>query len=922
MTVKAVPLTPQILTPDAPVCVLGSKQVALLTTDGEIKLLSYDQAAYFLTNKPCIVCHAPMARNRLKTEFQSLDLLELYLFVYPSRFAVPTVSGVAKSIGLDASAVLEDQPLLLMDCLQTLLSELFTFDDDTKERLANISRVMGLNGRGWGWTPYVMAALGKTYDPKEQIDGKTSLAVWDKLEEWSERAPPPPPTQYPVTEDEAEETLKSLLATGNRLKEDRPQQIEYAKTTAQIFKPKEDLEEPHVLMAEAGTGIGKTVGYLAPAYAWARKNEASVWISTFTKNLQQQLEDELDRLYPNEQLKEQKAAILKGRENYLCLLNYEDMANGAPLAKAPTVAIAAGLIARWIMETKDGDYTGKDFQGWVPSLLGFANTKGLALKSGECLFSACDHYNRCFKERAIRKSRHAEIVIANHALVMIQTALAHADDPMPSRLIFDEGHHLFQAADSAFAAHLTGRQTRDLRRWILGSENSVRKRNRGLKKRAEEMVSAYPEDEKLLLQILHHATSLPSAGWLRRLKENNAQGPAEIFFQSVFHQVNTRSTAGDHNYSIECPTFPVLEAVTKVASQLKSALLNIQTPMIKLASSLNKRIAEDDEDLMDADTRRRVDALARSLERRAQTMLAAWIGMLESLATAEKPEQFVDWMEIQKSEGNIFDTGFYRHWVDPMKPFAQSLLPHAHGLTITSATLRDKSGNEEEDWKRAEIHTGARYLSTEPKQFSAKSPFDYEQCARVYVLTDVNKSRADHVSGALKSLITASGGGALGLFTSINRLKTIHNHLNTKLDVALYSQHIDEIDSGTLIDIFREDENSCLLGTDAMRDGVDVPGRSLRLMTFDRVPWPRPTLLHKARRKAFGGREYDEMITRMKLQQAFGRLIRSNSDKGVFVMMDSAMPSRLLTAFPETIEVKRMGLAETCAEIKEFLTED
>ncbi len=919
MTVEAATVEPKILTPDAPVCVMGSKQVALLTTDGEIKLLSYDQAGYFLTNKPCIVCHAPMVKNRVKAEFQSLDLLELYLFVHPSRFTVPTVTGVAKSVGLDAQSPLEDQPLLLMECLQSLLYELSKFDENTKNRLRKIATVMGLNGRGWGWTPYVLAAMGKTYDPKEPIDGKTSLAVWDKLAEWSERAPPPPPTQYPVTEEEAEDTLKSLLATGDRLKEDRPQQREYARTTAQIFKPKEDLEEPHVLMAEAGTGIGKTVGYLAPAYAWARKNEASVWVSTFTKNLQQQLEDELDRIYPNEQLKEQKAAILKGRENYLCLLNYEDMANGAPLAKAPTVAIAAGLMARWIMETKDGDYTGKDFQGWIPSLLGFANTKGLALKSGECLFSACDHYNRCFKERAIRKSRHAEIVIANHALVMIQTALAHSDDAMPSRLIFDEGHHLFQAADSAFAAHLTGRQTRDLRRWLLGSENSTRKRNRGLKKRAEEMVSAYPEDEKLLLQILHHATSLPAGGWIRRLKENNPQGPAEIFFLSVFHQVNTRSTSSDHNYSIECPTFPVLEAVTKTAPQLKNALLNIQVPMMKLATNLNKRIAEDDEDLMDADTRRRIDALARSLERRAQTMLAAWIGMLEALEKTEQPEQFVDWMEIEKIDGALLDTGFYRHWVDPMKPFSQSLLPHAHGLTITSATLRDKSGDENEDWKRAEIHTGARYLSTEPKKFSAKSPFNYQDCARVYVLTDVNKTRADHVSGALKSLINASGGGALALFTSINRLKAIHNNLINKLDVALYSQHIDQMDSGTLIDIFREDENSCLLGTDAMRDGVDVPGKSLRLMTFDRVPWPRPTLLHKARRKTFGGKEYDEMITRMKLQQAFGRLIRSNDDKGVFVMMDSAMPSRLLTAFPENVEVKRLGLAEVCIEIKEFL---
>jgi ATP-dependent DNA helicase DinG len=107
-----------------------------------------------------------------------------------------------------------------------------------------------------------------------------------------------------------------------------------------------------------------------------------------------------------------------------------------------------------------------------------------------------------------------------------------------------------------------------------------------------------------------------------------------------------------------------------------------------------------------------------------------------------------------------------------------------------------------------------------------------------------------------------------------------------------------------------------------MRDGVDVPGRSLRLIAFDRVPWPRPTLLHKARRAAFGGKAYDEMVTRMKLQQAFGRLIRNSKDKGVFVMMDSAMPSRLLSAFPPAVPVVKVGLSDAAREIRAFLGEE
>ena len=153
-------------------------------------------------------------------------------------------------------------------------------------------------------------------------------------------------------------------------------------------------------------------------------------------------------------------------------------------------------------------------------------------------------------------------------------------------------------------------------------------------------------------------------------------------------------------------------------------------------------------------------------------------------------------------------------------------------------------------------------------------------------------------------------------------LRAVHEHITQDLEsqgIPLYAQHVDNIDTGTLVDMFRDDINSCLLGTDAIRDGVDVPGQALRLIAFDRVPWPRPTILHKARREAFGGRTYDEMLTRLKLKQAFGRLIRQADDKGVFVMMDNMLPSRLHNAFPHDVEIIKTGLAETVQEIESFL---
>jgi ATP-dependent DNA helicase DinG len=156
----------------------------------------------------------------------------------------------------------------------------------------------------------------------------------------------------------------------------------------------------------------------------------------------------------------------------------------------------------------------------------------------------------------------------------------------------------------------------------------------------------------------------------------------------------------------------------------------------------------------------------------------------------------------------------------------------------------------------------------------------------------------------------------------VNRLRKVHDRIKDPLadhGLTLYAQHQDEMDVGTLIDIFRDEIDSCLLGTDAIRDGVDVPGEALRLIVFDRVPWPRPTILHKARRDAFGRKAYDDMITSLKLKQAFGRLIRKRDDKGVFVLLDPMLPSRMYSAFPKDAEIVKCGLSEVVEEVKSFL---
>ncbi|HEY6869977.1 MAG TPA: helicase C-terminal domain-containing protein, partial [Novosphingobium sp.] len=186
------------------------------------------------------------------------------------------------------------------------------------------------------------------------------------------------------------------------------------------------------------------------------------------------------------------------------------------------------------------------------------------------------------------------------------------------------------------------------------------------------------------------------------------------------------------------------------------------------------------------------------------------------------------------------------------------------------------------------------------------------------IVTEVARGDLPALAAAYGRLIEAAGGGVLGLFTAIRRLRAVYSRIADRLargGLPLYAQHVDPIDTGTLVDIFRDDPRASLLGTDALRDGVDVPGHSLRLVVMEQVPWPKPSILHRARRAAGGGSAHDDRIIRARLAQAFGRLIRSRDDAGHFVVLSSAFPSRLLSAFPPGTPVHRLTLDEALQRV-------
>ncbi len=903
--------------------------------DGEgARALTADEARRLAVSAPVVVAHAGLTAKRLDLQAPArslniFDTLELFAFVRPARFCAPSATGLALALGMAEPHGAAEQAASLREASRLLLEELAASPWPSRDEALAVAETLGR--AGWAWGAAAITALRSR--AVRDVRRTSGLDVWTRIPEWEDQGPIGEPGSKPVEPEAARERLAELLARAG-LDEARPAQAEFAAEAAEVFRPRNREGEPNLMLAEAGTGIGKTLAYLAPASLWAETNGPSVWISTFTRALQRQIERESHALYPDPAVRALKAVVRKGRENYLCLLNLQDQVNAAMLGNGDLIGTA--LAARWARASRDGDMTGGDFPAWLPGLfaVGHAAQAGpgnLVDRRGECVHAACPHYRVCFVEKAVRASRRADLVIANHALVLSQAAFDGAraarglktdiETTAPKRIVFDEGHHLFDAADAAFSAALSGAEAAELRRWIRGPEGRGR-RGRGLEARLGDLVGDREDARSALHDVIRAASALPGEGWSGRITppsgEANPIGPIESFLTAALEQLRARAAPSEIGQ--ECSARPALDLVRETAAGAARALAAIEAPLIALARRLEDLLDEEIDELATGD-RARVEGALRGLDRRARMTLPAWRAMLQAIAEdAEDDPDFVDWFEATYLYGRVVDAACRRHWVDPTEPLQAAVLAPAHGVLVTSATLADSTLDD--PFALAEMRTGAARFPERPKTLRLASPFDYAAQARAFVVTDVGRDDPRQVAAAMRELFLAAGGGALGLFTAIRRLRAVYDRMASPLaggGLALYAQHVDPLEVGALVDIFRVEEDACLLGTDAVRDGVDVPGRSLRLLVFDRVPWPRPDLLHKARRGRFGGKAYDDGIARARIAQAFGRLIRRADDQGVFVMLDPAAPTRLFSGLPDGVKIERVSLVEAIEATAGFL---
>ena len=950
---------------------LGFSAVRPCVSDGaDSRHIATPELRALWGNAPLVVANAPLIRNRLFAgrnyrEAGHFDVLELFAFVRPAQVCAPSAAGVAIACGFPEPVDATAQANAQLAVVGTLTAELEAAP--LGFRLVAQSGIKLMARNGWAWAPLLQAVLDRTQMPADYVP-PPALEIWSLLEEWEDQPPEGQARAVSLSDEEVTLALDADLKRAS-LSERRPEQREFALKARDIFAPKWMKDQPNMLLAEAGTGTGKTLGYLAPAHAWAQKAQGQVWVSTYTKALQKQIYHDTRALFDREAERQAQVVVRKGRENYLCLLNYQERLGAAQTG--PEVIMAA-LIARWVLYSRDGDIMSGDFPTWLPSLLpptapaAVFNTlspSALVDRRGECTYAACPHYRVCFIERGVRKARSASLVIANHALVMAQAAYDLRDrareqmaaemngqdvqgdiEPQPalSRLIFDEGHHVFEAADSAFATRLSGLEAFELRRWIRGNEGRSR-RARGLESRIGDLLKT-DQSKDAMRELIRAAAVLPADGFTQRISVRTQNGtglepigPIEVLLVEALGQIEIRreeapmrGRSSDAEAGGECEAHPCLESVGVAAKLASKALAGIEAPLLALCRAVED-ILNDSSKELEAPERVRLEGILRGLERRARMLLPAWRSLLQQLALEDqdivddqgKPET-IDWFSAEVHRGRVVDVSLNRHYVDPSLPLAEFVLKPAHGVLVASATLSDGARDEaaEDVFSLARQRTGANHLVMNAKTARIASPFDYANQARLFVISDVSRDDHRSVAAAMQALFLAAKGGGLGLFTAIRRLKLVYDQINQPLadeGLSLYAQHVDPLDVSDLISVFRAEHHSCLLGTDAVRDGIDVPGQALRLIAFDRVPWPRPDTLHRARRQHFGQRIYDDALTRARLAQAFGRLIRKADDRGVFVMLDSAAPTRLFSSLPPGVVIQRCTLKEAIDSIERFL---
>ena len=667
------------------------------------------------------------------------------------------------------------------------------------------------------------------------------------------------------------ETGPVARALGGTTFEDRPGQRDMAAYAADVYN------DGGIALLEAGTGVGKSFAYLVPALEWARANGERTIVSTNTINLQEQLVGkDLPILARALSAGDRPVtfALLKGWRNYLCLARLDQARAGQDSLFADGRGAEIESLAGWAARTADG------------SLADLAEEPSpdvwdaVAAESDLCTRLKCPHFDRCFLFQARRRAAEADVVVVNHHLLASDLAVRIASDnwqeaavlPPYRRLVIDEAHHLEDVA----AQHLGSQVSMLGVQRLLGR---LERNGRGLLPTLaaelatqNDLLAAASRD--LLTQSLLDALTAARRG-------------AEELFGRLSRRLET-----------EPGTAPVLRLTDAFADDavwtegLDVALDNLLVAFDRLrggVETIADRLSIDDP----ADARAQLVGELRGVVRRLGSAAEALKAALQPPPAAALAS--VRWLERRGGGRKTPNLTLAAVPLDLAPVLKDALFDRVETAVLTSATLA--TGGE---FTFIEERLG---LALPPSRVTIReilpSPFDFQSQCVFGIPTDVPEPRDDeagHDAGVARILVElahASDGGIFALFTSHGALRRTADAVRGQLGGRwpLLVQGDGQRDQ--LLRRFREAGSAILLGTDSFWEGVDVPGRALRVLILAKLPFKVPSdpltaaRLERLRDAGLDGfTHYLVPHAALKLKQGFGRLIRSKTDVGAVVLLD------------------------------------
>ncbi len=649
--------------------------------------------------------------------------------------------------------------------------------------------------------------------------------------------------------------------------EDRPGQRDMAAYVADAYN------DGGIALLEAGTGVGKSFAYLVPALEWARVNGERTIVSTNTINLQEQLVGKdlpiLARAFSTGE-RAVTFALLKGWRNYLCLSRLEQARAGQESLFDEGRGAELEAIAGWASRTADGSLS--DLVEEPSNDVWDA----VAAESDLCTRLKCPHFDRCFVFAARRRAAEADVVVVNHHLLASDLAVRIASDnwqeaavlPPYRRLVLDEAHHLEDVA----AQHLGTQVSMIGVQRLLGR---LERNGRGLLPTLAAELSTHQDLIGAASRDLLGRTVLDALGAARRW--------AEELFGRLGRRLETEQVL----------RFTDAFATDNVWREgLDVALDNLLVAFSKLrdgVETIADRLSIDDP----AEMRTRLIGELRGVVRRLDAAAEGLKATLQPVGYRPPIGPAVRWMERRgRRTPNLTLSAVPLDLAPVLK---EALFDRTETVILTSATLA--AGGE---FTFLEERLG---LSLPPSRVTVReilpSPFDFAAQCVFGIPTDIPEPREDEsghgsaVARVLLELAHASDGGVFGLFTSHGALRraadAIRGHVGGRWPLLVQG----EAQRDQLLRRFRDAGSAILLGTDSFWEGVDVPGRALRVLILAKLPFKVPSEpLTAARLERLtdagvdGFAHYLVPLAALKLKQGFGRLIRTKSDVGAVVLLD------------------------------------